>query len=164
MYCEQCAADNIESAFACVKCGNPLFGVAKPKPTPSSIILWSPDKAAFFSILFTPVFGAVIHALNWHKLGQEPKAIQSWLWAAAIFIVFNIVAIYGYSKGYDYENIEVLLKFTQMVIIVIWYFLSARKQSKFVVDHFKDGYTRNSWLNPFCISIIIWGALLWVSS
>lgn len=164
MYCEKCAADNIETALSCIKCGNPLFGASKQKTTPSSTTLWSPDKAAFFSVFFSPTFGAIIHALNWHQLGQKSKAIQSWLWAAAIFIAFNVVAVYGYSRQYDNEEVIKLLQLTQMITIVVWYFLSARAQSKFVANQFKDGYTRNSWFNPFCISIIIWGALSWLGS
>ncbi|MFW5440452.1 MAG: hypothetical protein ACKE5M_07180 [Methylophilaceae bacterium] len=164
MYCQECAAENLESAIACTKCGRPLFGVAKQKPKPSSTTLWSPDKAAFFSIFFTPIFGAIIHALNWQKLGQKKQATQSWLWAVAVFIAFNIVVGYGYSKQYDYNSIVGLFKLTQLASIVIWYFLSARKQSKYVVNHFKDGYTRNGWFNPFCIAIVIWGALSWLGS
>lgn len=164
MYCQECAADNLESAINCIKCGRPLFGVSAQKPKPSTTTLWSPDKAAFFSVFFTPIFGAIIHALNWKMLGQKKLAVQSWIWAGAIFILFNLVAVYAYSKQYSYDSIEGFLKLTQLVSIVIWYFLSARKQSKYVVNHFKDGYTRNGWFNPFCIAIIIWGALAWLGS
>jgi hypothetical protein len=164
MYCEKCVADNIETALSCIKCGSPLFGASKQKTTPSSTALWSPDKAAFFSIFFTPTFGAIIHALNWHQLGQKSKAIQSWLWAAATFITYIVVSVYGGLHQYSNDDVIKLLVLNQWITIIVWYFLSARAQSKYVVNQFKDGYTRNSWFNPFCISIIVWGGLSWLGS
>lgn len=159
MYCEKCATDNIETALSCIRCGNPLFRDFLQKKAPSKTTLWSPDKAAFFSIFLSPIFGAIIHALNWHKLDQKSNAIRSWLWAVAIFIIFNAVAIYGYLHQYNDDEVLKLVQLTQIIIILAWYFLSARTQSKYIVEKFKDGYTKNSWFSPFCIAIIVWGAL-----
>ena len=40
--------------------------LSKPK-------LWNPSTATWLGLLFTPVFGMVIHALNWRTLGEAKR-------------------------------------------------------------------------------------------
>ena len=47
-----------------------------------------------------------------------------------------------------------------MPIALLWYFTFGRSQSKYVMNKFKNGYIKNSWLIPFCIFIIVWGLLI----
>jgi hypothetical protein len=164
--CEKCGADNLETAITCIKCGDSILGASKvSKPKPDSTTLWSPDKAALFSwFLFTPIFGAIIHALNWKKLGENKKAKYSWFWAIGVFLVFNIAGAFAQAKDYNPHDINMLLGLIHLPITLLWYFTSGRPQSKYVFNKFKNGYTKNSWLFPFCISIIIVGSLLWLGS
>lgn len=45
---------------------------ATPAPTreAAAIALWNPNAAANWSLLFTPLFGAYLHMLNWRSLGE----------------------------------------------------------------------------------------------
>ena len=164
--CEKCGSDNLETALNCIKCGNSIMGASTVnKPKPDSTILWSPDKAALFSwFLFTPIFGAIIHAINWGKLGERKKAKYSWLWAIGIFLIFNIAGAFAEAKHYNSDDINKLTALINMPITLLWYFTFGRSQSKYVMNKFKNGYTKNSWLFPFCISIVTVGSLLWLGS
>jgi hypothetical protein len=164
--CEKCGADNLETALSCIKCGNSILGASiVDKPKPDSTNLWSPDKAALFSwFLFTPIFGAIIHAANWRKLGEKKKAKYSWFWAIGIFLIFNVAGAFAEAKHYNSHDLNMLLALIHMPITLLWYFTFGRSQSKYVMSKFKNGYTKNSWLVPFCIFIIIWGVLIWLGS
>ena len=39
--------------------------------------LWNPNAATLWSLLFSPVFGAWIHAKNWEELGNEEESRNS---------------------------------------------------------------------------------------
>ena len=166
MNCGNCGADNLETALSCIKCGKSILGASKvDKLKPDSFTLWSPDKAALFSwFLFTGIFGAIIHAINWKKLGENKKAKYSWFWAIGIFLIFNIAGAFAEAKHYKFDDIEKLMALIYVPITLLWYFAFGRSQSKYVMNKFKNGYTKNSWLIPFCISIIIWGSLVWLGS
>ncbi len=166
MNCEKCGADNLETAITCIKCGNSILGaLTVEKPKPDSMTLWSPDKAALFSwFLFTPIFGAIIHAINWKKLGENEKAKYSWECAIAIFIILNIASAFAVSEQYSYDDTYKLMALIHIPITLLWYFTFGRSQSKYVMNKFKNGYTKNSWLVPFCVSIIIFGSLIWLGS
>ena len=166
MNCEKCGSENLETALNCIKCGNSILGASTvDKGKPDSTTLWSPDKAALFSwFLFTPIFGAIIHAINWKKLGENKKAKYSWYWAIGVFLILNIVGAYAAAKQYSYDDIYKLTALMHIPITLLWYFTFGRSQSKYVMNKFKNGYTKNSWLVPFCISIIIFGSLIWLGS
>jgi hypothetical protein len=164
--CDKCGSENLETALSCIKCGNSILGASTvEKSKPDSTTLWSPDKAALFSwFLFTPIFGAIIHAINWKKLGENKKAKYSWFWAIGILLIFNITGAFAEAKHYSSDDIYKLTALMHIPITLLWYFTFGRSQSKYVMNKFKNGYTKNSWLVPFCISIIIFGSLIWLGS
>jgi hypothetical protein len=60
---------------------------AKQHTRPAAI--WNPNAAASWSVLFTPLFGALLHAQNWTVLGEPERARKSMRWAyvSGIFIL-----------------------------------------------------------------------------
>lgn len=42
-----------------------------------NVALWNPNAAGLWSLLFTPIFGSIIHMKNWNALGQPEKARAS---------------------------------------------------------------------------------------
>ena len=165
MYCIGCGADNIEGSAHCIRCGHDLRTLrtdvyTKPAASQSSVILWSPDVAALLSIPFSPIFGAIIHALNWRRLGQRRREMSAWLWAAAILFSLVVVSIYGVKAQLDESAKDGIYRLQQLLTLVLWYFGAARGQGKYVVRVMRNEYRRESWFVPICVAIIFVGAFL----
>lgn len=121
---------------------------------PPAAPVWNPDVAAALSIVFTPVFGAVIHAINWSRLGQESRARAAWGWAAAIAAVTVVAVAYAAFETRDPRAAAATLRLVLAVSLVWWYFGAARAQSKFVVIELKGKYERASWFTPVWLATI----------
>src|SRR3990172_9439245 len=80
--------------------------------------LWNPEAAGGWSLIFTPIFGAILVLKNWQALGAKEKirGAQLWLIASIIMVVVQILV-----------GIPLLF-----VYLVIWYFASAKSQAKYV--------------------------------
>lgn len=139
-------------------------GIASPdhatavaiEPVPAAvqqISLWSPNAAGWWSILFTPVFGAWLHAKNWTQLGFPEKAKQSmrWVYAALALVVIGIVAPI-LSSGF--------LRFAQLGLLVAWWCYSGNEQLRYVTQHCPE-YARKKWGTPLSIAgLALLGLLL----
>ena len=65
-----------------------------PKQTPRArTALFNPAAAAALSILFTPVFGAQLQALNWTALGEPGLARSSRLWVRMTLWLIGIFMV-----------------------------------------------------------------------
>lgn len=164
MYCIGCGAENIEGSARCIRCGHDLATLrtdiyTKPTVDSSSVILWNPDVAALLSIPFSPIFGSIIHALNWRRLGEHRRATVSWIWAAFILLAVLTVNVFGASARLSASTIDGYLKLTQFVTLILWYFGTARSQGKYIVNKMRNEYRRESWLIPLCIAVILVGSL-----
>lgn len=51
------------------------------------------------------------------------------------------------------------LRFTQMIMLPLWYFATARAQGKFVVKQLRGEYFRESWFAPVAVAIVLIGSL-----
>ena len=58
------------------------------------VTLWNPNVAACLSILFTPIFGAWIHAKNWENLGKDKEKKWSMLFVYGLIIVTLLAVLY----------------------------------------------------------------------
>jgi hypothetical protein len=123
-------------------------------PTPAAP-LWNPDLAAALSIVFTPIFGAVIHALNWTALGDERRARAAWTWAACISAAAIAASLYGIFAMQGQKHSGAFLRLVLLVSLVFWYFGAARAQSKLVVKDLKGAYVRASWFTPVWLAAIV---------
>jgi hypothetical protein len=164
MYCIGCGAENIEGSAHCIRCGHGLATLrtdiyTKPTVDSSSVFLWNPDVAALLSIPFSPIFGSVIHALNWRRLGEPRRAMASWIWAAFLLSAVLIIPIFGANARLSASVIDGYLKLTQFVTLILWYFGTARTQSKYVVNKIRNQYHRESWLIPICVAVILVASL-----
>jgi hypothetical protein len=125
---------------------------------PTSAPLWNPDIAAALSIVFTPVFGAVIHALNWKTLREERRASVAWVWAAVIVFVLVAAALHGIVPGA--RNVGATFVLVMLASLAWWYFSAARAQSKFVVNELKGRYVRAGWFTPIWLAAILGSCVL----
>ena len=160
MYCIRCGLENLEGSMRCIRCGQDLSTLrtdryTKPVIDSSKPLIWNPDFAALLSILFSPIFGAVIHALNWRRLGLPRRAIAAWFWAGLIAFAFFGVAVYGEIARLNDRTIDIFLRLTQLSALILWYFGTARAQGKFIVSQFGNEYHRESWFTPVLVAVVL---------
>ncbi|MDB4619360.1 TlpA family protein disulfide reductase [bacterium] len=110
--------------------------------TTSSIRLWNPNVASCLSLLFSPAFGAWVHAVNWRSLGENDKARQSmkWVWGIFIFILVDLmIDLSGQSFS--------IPLITHLIVLLLWYFCFGKSQIKHVKAK-QTVYTKKSWVRP----------------
>lgn len=146
MYCSKCGAESPSVSNYCSECGSAL-AVSITKNDPSQPLnpekpkaktrvkpnLWNPTAAANWSLLFSPAFGAYIHMLNWQALGYSEKAKNSRNW----FLIGLLLSLFGLG----------------LIVLIAWYFASAKEQIKYVKTHFGDNYPKNSLGKPLLIAL-----------
>ncbi len=111
----------------------------------ATVSLWNPNAAAWWSILFSPIFGAWLQAKNWSVLGDEGKAKQSMYW------------VYG---GIAVGILSILVPIIGLVYLICWWFFSARKQVKHVENNLNSAYVKKGWAKPIGIAVGSFFALL----
>lgn len=105
--------------------------------------IWNPNAAANWCLLFTPAFGAYLHALNWRALDEPEKAAASlrWFYAGIGLLVFYVAAAVVFNDKLS----DVLTRLVGFVFLLTWYFTSARTQAKYVKQKFGSEYNRRPW-------------------
>jgi len=124
---------------------------------PTKPNLWNPNAAANWSVLFTPILGAWLHAKNWTTLGDLDQAKKSMYWVYAGFAVIVLCLFLpdevGYAPGF--------------IFLVAWYLTAARKQMKYVKDKLNNEYERKPWRAPMKFAVIglaIFMVVAWIAS
>ena len=109
---------------------------------PDTLKLWNPNAAANWSLIFTPILGAWLHAKNWEALGRPKDANRSMLW------------VYGgilFILGVTFAPIPDAWSRVLMVVwLASWYFGFAKPQVKHVEAIQLNGvtYEKKAWLKP----------------
>lgn len=113
--------------------------------------LWNPNATTLWSLLFTPIFGSLLQSKNWEELGEQEKADNSknWFYGAIAFVIIAILFIP-----------EKFGAMPSIVFLLLWYFLSGKKQTSYVKEENID-YDKKSWGKPLSIAIaVIFGVVL----
>jgi hypothetical protein len=114
----------------------------------ASPALWNPGAAANWCLLFSVAFGAFLHMKNWEALGEPEKArtARNWFIAGIVWLaascLLDIVA--PGAKGLD-----ALSRLGFLVLLISWYFSSAKAQIRYVQQRFGKDYVRRPWGKPF---------------
>ncbi len=126
----------------------PMVTAAEPDPSGPSIRLWNPNAAALWSLLFSPAFGAFLHAGNWSVLGDQRRAKQSMVWFyTSIAIIVAIVVLPMPEAIGDKAG-----RLIGMGLLLAWYFSMGKQQIELVKEMFPNGsYRKRSWLPPLAI-------------
>lgn len=89
-------------------------------------------------MVFTPAFGAYLHALNWRTLGDEKKhaTAMQWLWATMGFVsVFALTTL-----AFDWPPAPLAWGY-----LLLWYFLQGKPQVDYVEKRFGKKYPHHPW-------------------
>jgi hypothetical protein len=116
--------------------------------------MWNPNAAANWSLLFSPAFGAYLHMKNWEALGDEEKAHDSQVWMViTLAFVFGSTIFAMVSPGAT--ALDGLLRLGGVILLLSWYFSSARAQAKYVKAQFGKDYPRKGWSKPLGFAILV---------
>lgn len=126
-----------------------LKDVGQQEPMPA---LWNPDAAAKWSLLFSPLFGACLHMLNWRALGDDARAAASKYWMIGIGAFFALLialsAAMPESRGPDLFG-----RIGGLALLLTWYFTLGKAQTAHVRERFGGEYPRKSWLVPLLAGV-----------
>lgn len=116
--------------------------------------LWNPGAASAWSLLFTPIFGAILQMKNWRALGAPERAATSRAWAigCAIYFVLSGVSLVFLPESAIIDRIANLLG---LVLVLIWYFADGREQVRYVRVRFGKVYPRRGWWLPLLFALAI---------
>jgi hypothetical protein len=122
---------------------------AKPisRPTDPPPALWNPKAAAYWSLLFTPAFGAFLHAQNADAMNRadEARANRMWFYTSIAYVGFAFASIFM-------PILEGLVGLTSIGLLLGWYLSLAKKQVIYVKVTWEDGYERKSWKESLLIA------------
>lgn len=140
----------------------PRADVAAPmaRPAPAAApALWNPNAAASWSLLLSPVFGALLHMKNWQALGEPGKAEASRRWAigcGAFLLAWTLLSmVWPDSKPLDLAS-----RLGAFVLLIAWYYASGKPQQAYVVAKYGPGYPRRGWGKPLGIAVGVFLAFM----
>jgi len=134
--------------------------MAAPSSADPPPALWNPIAAARWSLLFSPAFGAYLHACNADTLGraEEAKAHRIWFYVALVFLGLDML---GALMPVIPDNFFLM---GSLVLLFAWYVSLGRKQIRYVKDTWQDRYQRKSWTTPLLIGVAGWVAFSLIDS
>jgi hypothetical protein len=135
---------------------SPIEGTADTADSAPAPALWNPNAAALWSVLFSPVFGAWLHALNWRALGDPARQRRSarWMLVGLAAAVFYIVVALAWHDPLISDRVS---SATGLAYLLAWYLGPAREQLRVVRERHGDAYPRRPWGRVLMIGV---GAML----
>lgn len=113
--------------------------------------LWNPAAAAWWSLLFTPIFGAIIQMKNWEALGQHKKARASKTWAITLVVVQVVITTWS-ALAPEESAIHGFTNLLAFMMLVSWYIASGREQVGWL--KYAGYYEKRGWGMPFLIGVL----------
>jgi len=105
-------------------------------------VLWNPEAAGSWSLIFNPVFGSILVLMNWQALGVKEKVRGAQIWLVVSIIV--LVGLLFLPPS--------ILSLVSVSYLLIWYFSAAKPQARFIKERWGKAYPRRSWLWPLLIA------------
>ena len=125
-----------------------------------SVSLWNPYWTIIWSFLFTPVLGSFLQRTNWSEMGEIEETANSGLW---IFLSLAFMLGYLFAEPWlpetDFSSYYFLIAYSAFYLL--WVFLYAIKQVKFVSLHYGSNYHHRLWGKPIMLGAA--GLLLWMA-
>jgi hypothetical protein len=105
-------------------------------------VLWNPEAAGAWSIIFNPIFGAILVLMNWQTLGVKEKVRSAQLWLAVSVLVLFVLFFLP----------STLRSLVAISYLLVWYFAAAKPQAKYIRERWGKAYPKRSWLWPLLIA------------
>ena len=127
--------------------------------TAMSAPLWNPNAAACWSLLFTPVFGAMLHMKNWQAMGDEERARSAKGWAIGSLVYMVVVTLLGVVLP-ESKALDALGRVGGFALLITWYYQNAKFQQSYVLAKFGPEYPRRGWSKPLLLALLAFAAYL----
>jgi len=114
----------------------------------SSPTLWNPKAAAVWCLLFSPAFGAYLHARNAETLGRPEEAKANRMWFFISLAYFGVILISVFFPAIP----DQVFRLGALGLLFGWHFSVGRKQIEFVRENYQDQYQRKPWAKPLLIA------------
>ena len=121
-------------------------------PAAQAPALWNPNAAAGWSLLFSPIFGAILHMKNWEAMGETTKAFDARLWAIGMAAALGGVVLADVVLPPS-RLLDALGHAVGLPLLVVWYYASAKPQATRVAALYGRQYPRRGWLGPLLIGL-----------
>lgn len=132
----------------------PKSEVADIQQTAVAPPLWNPNAAANWSLLFSPAFGAFLHMKNWQALGESTKASAAKTWAVvSLSLILGLSALSALAP--TSSPFASMPRSVGLILLLTWYFTSAREQAKYVKEQFGKEYPRRGWAKPLLLALLV---------
>jgi hypothetical protein len=138
----------MDNPYAAPEAAVAEIGSAEDRP-----LLWNPNAAASWSLLFTPVFGAWLHMRNWRALGDPAKASQQGWWIVATIVLTLGLACLSIALP-ENKALDGMSRLGGLGILLAWYFGSAKPQARLVKARYGDAYARRGWGLPLLFGLL----------
>lgn len=122
--------------------------------------LWNPWAAAGWSLLFSPAFGAWLHAANWRALGRPDKAVAARRWG---WFVIATILLSGMAAALFELYARHLPGLAIAALTAAWYGFPAREHCRYVRNATGGRYRRRRWGPALLGGVAGWGLLALVS-
>jgi len=164
MFCQKCGESLQEDTPFCAKCDTQTLKPTKMitdvdhPPLEQEIAnieknaIWNPNAATNWSLIFSPVFGSYLHALNWRILGEQNRANSAMAWfyfSIVMLVVYIFMGMLIADERAAYDATCGL----GFIYLIIWYFASGRAQAKYVKMKFGRNYQHRGWGKPLLIGV-----------
>lgn len=103
--------------------------------------LWNPNAAVNWSVVFTPVFGAWLHAKNWKELNEPEKEKQSMYWVYGGILLLIILIFADASPAIS------------VAYLIAWYLVSGKKQVQYIKEKNIE-YDKKDWPKPIIFGVV----------
>lgn len=108
--------------------------------------------AAAWSVLFTPLFGAILVAANWRALGQPGRAgAQRWWMIGTAVLLAALLWIHFAAAS---EAWDILLRFGALALLVAWIIAGAWPQISYLREHPSADRVRRGWIWPLVLGVV----------
>lgn len=141
----------------------PRSRVDDQAPAAPAAPIWNPNAAASWSLPFSPIFGAYLHMLNWHALGEGEKAANARVWVNVGIGLLPVYIGLGLASYYGWTPADALSRALGIGFLLTWYFSAAKAQARYVKERFGKDYPRKPWGKALLIAVGLMAAYIAVS-
>jgi hypothetical protein len=131
----------------------PKAKVGRVAQVESAPALWNPDAAMKWSLLFSPVLGTLLHMKNWQAIGEPAKARAAAGWAVASLALLLGLVVLGVALPHA-KALDGISRMSGLILLVVWYAVSGREQSRYIKERFGDSYPRKGWGKPLALAAL----------